>query len=556
MIWQIGNTTVRNPNRIREGLLAYHKNGEIIDLHKPGNTDAQRKLFDYLKREDVIKSDEKSDDDKEWFARKWRLSFTEMGLISEENKEYFSGEITKTGYALINATNEAEIQNIFLRIVYNLEYRKKKKDLKKTFRPLHHVIKILNEIKNQTGSSYVSIHEFSLFIQDFDVNKQTSDYVKKILSFRNEFLKHKGKLKPFLNTYYLNIANHNKLKPGTIKNDYPDVSIRLLKLSGLIISKGRGIRLNPQYNSLFHTLIEDVLLFDNKEDYYINLSSLPSLPSDTRRDLLVSVIKNDYDYIKRFNPLFKEPDYSLNNKELEIERVKQNLEISNINETLFAKDQRNKTELICKWYECLLNNTKITSEDKYDELIVYANDERPKYLEWITWRAFLSINKIKNPPYQSRKFKVDVEYKPIHHAPSGTPDLVFEFKNFVLVVEVTFSTSSTQYSMEGEPVLRHVAKIAKNYSKPTYGFFLAKKIDVNLANLFLKNKEWWDNNNNTIETLVVPLSIESFVKFFKVFPKSQPTNPEVIHSIIKKSLDYESKNPNHWIKHVENCFEN
>ena len=72
-------------------------------------------------------------------------------------------------------------------------------------------------------------------MQDFDVNKQTSDYVKKILSFRNEFLKHKGKSKPFLNTYYLNIANQNipkPLKPGTIKNDYPDVTIRLLKLSG------------------------------------------------------------------------------------------------------------------------------------------------------------------------------------------------------------------------------------------------------------------------------------------------------------------------------------
>ena len=92
---------------------------------------------------------------------------------------------------------------------------------------------------------------------------------------------------------------------------------------------------------MFHTLIQDVLLFDNKEDYYINLSSLPSLPSDTRRDLLVSVIKNDYNYIKSFNPLFKEPDYSLNNKELEIERVKQNLEISNINET-YAKIRKTK----------------------------------------------------------------------------------------------------------------------------------------------------------------------------------------------------------------------
>ena len=48
MIWQIGNTTVRNPNRIREGLIAYYNNGEIIGLHESGNREAQRKLFDCL----------------------------------------------------------------------------------------------------------------------------------------------------------------------------------------------------------------------------------------------------------------------------------------------------------------------------------------------------------------------------------------------------------------------------------------------------------------------------------------------------------------------------
>ena len=60
------------------------------------------------------------------------LSFTEMGLISDENKEYFSGEITKTGHALINATNQAEIQNIFSELFTILNTERKKR-FKKTF---------------------------------------------------------------------------------------------------------------------------------------------------------------------------------------------------------------------------------------------------------------------------------------------------------------------------------------------------------------------------------------------------------------------------------------
>ena len=553
MIWQIGNTTVRNPNRIREGLIAYSNYGEIMDLHKSGNTEAQRKLFDCLKSEGVIQSEEKSDDDKEWFARKWRLSFTEMGLISNKNRLYRSGEITKTGHALINADNEAEIQNIFLRILYNLEYRKKK-DSKTIFRPLNHTLKILYQIQALTGSSYISYHEFSLFVQDYNFHQSTQDYVNNIISFRNEILKHKGKIKPFLKSKYEEIANNNNLKPTTIRSDYPDVSIRLLKLSGLIINKGRGIKLNPQYNSLFNVLIEDVSVFENKEDYYINLSDLPSIPTDSKRELLINVIKKDFEYITKYNSGFKEVNYSLTNKELEVERVKQNLEILKINEKLFASSQKNKTQVICKWYECLIDNNKIKDESIFGESIDFESDERPKYLEWITWRAFLSINKIKNPPYDSRKFKIDTEFKPIHHAPSNTPDLVFEFEEFVLVIEVTFSTSSTQYSMEGEPVLRHVAKVAKIYNKPTFGLFLATKIDVNLAHLFLSKKVWFDNDQNQIPTPVVPIGINSFLQFFTKVPKSQSSNPDILFSIINNSLKSDHSNPNLWIEHIEKCF--
>lgn len=66
---------------------------------------------------------------------------------------------------------------------------------------------------------------------------------------------------------------------------------------------------------------------------------------------------------------------------------------------------------------------------------------------------------------------------PVGTAPGNRPDLIAEFRNFVIVIEVTLSESSRQEAMEGEPVRRHVADAVEKYSKqgkPVFGLFIAK----------------------------------------------------------------------------------
>ena len=41
--------------------------------------------------------------------------------------------------------------------------------------------------------------------------------------------------------------------------------------------------------------------------------------------------------------------------------------------------------------------------------------------------------------------------------------MIFEFDDYVIVVEVTLSTNSRQEAMEGEPVRRHVADLVQKY---------------------------------------------------------------------------------------------
>lgn len=112
--------------------------------------------------------------------------------------------------------------------------------------------------------------------------------------------------------------------------------------------------------------------------------------------------------------------------------------------------------------------------------------------------SYLAINSIVNSPWESRNFKVDPGFKPISHAASGWSDLIFEFDDFVLVVEVTLTTSSRQEAVEGEPVRRHVANYVQKYEakeKQVYGLFMAIVIDTNTANTF-RLGEWYLANEH------------------------------------------------------------
>ena len=78
----------RNPNRIREGLLAYYEHGIIPGLYKRSDTDSQIKLFDCLLDSGVIDSDEDNDDDKAFSQENGGLVL-EMGLCLMENQAIF-----------------------------------------------------------------------------------------------------------------------------------------------------------------------------------------------------------------------------------------------------------------------------------------------------------------------------------------------------------------------------------------------------------------------------------------------------------------------------------
>src|SRR5699024_8828508 len=113
----------------------------------------------------------------------------------------------------------------------------------------------------------------------------------------------------------------------------------------------------------------------------------------------------------------------------------------------------------------------------------------------------------------ARRFKVDQDFLPMGCAPGGGPDLIFEFEDYVLVVEVTLTTSSRQEAAEGEPVRRHVAKekakIAEATGKPVYGLFMARSIDNNTAETFRVGVWYTGDEPDFIN--IVPITLKQFI---------------------------------------------
>ena len=111
------------------------------------------------------------------------------------------------------------------------------------------------------------------------------------------------------------------------------------------------------------------------------------------------------------------------------------------------------------------------------------------------------------------EFKIDQDYLPVGTAPGGGPDMIFEFEDYIIVVEVTMSTNSRQEAMEGEPVRRHVADLVMSENKPVYGVFVANRIDSNTAETF-RIGVCYNNKDERMALRIVPFTLRQFSYYF------------------------------------------
>lgn len=529
-VWLVGNTGLRNPNRIQEGFKLFANSPFVGNLH---GREFEIGFMDLLNQNNIINNKEGKDSSAS-HARKWRLMFAKNGLIYPQVK---NGErqdclgklddITPFGKAFLKADTQASIQEFFLRAMTVEQYESSFKGF--YFSPLRWMLALLIEIEKRTGSSAINRIEFALWGQTTNPCDSVADVVDRILDLRERRAKCKSK-RVFDKE---EIAERGKLYNKKSDNflDYSDMNIRYLCMTGMFLRKGRGFMINPSKHILAEKLSKSTSIEGGLIKQYQTLCNGASLPTDdleVAKNILFSLNQQ----AKALNITFDLSSVLLDST-MEVNNARMRLEelISHSNEIKYANEQCNYWKEISVYMDVLIHGKDPNKYDDEEDKIVIPKDETPAYFEWTLWRAALAVDHTVNEPNKIRGFNIDSSFLPISTAGGGRPDLRIEFKKFVILTEVTMSSSSRQEAMEGEPVRRHVSDAIAEYDKPVYGLFIANKIDTNTAETF-RNGIWYTKDDKKQRLIIIPLTLEQFKRFFVALFENNRVNPEELRDLL------------------------
>jgi len=485
-------------------------------------------------------------------GRKWRSALAQLGFVVQHLtrghqkgidtkykdfiKEHpgFSGipyEVTPSGINLINANTIPAQQECFLRVLvaYRIPSVFETRYKFEQFSPLRHILEILINLENKKVEPVIRFWEM-VVLQLTSPENGYESITDEILKYREEREKSDNK-KRFDREMRLKVTSGDITRARTLI-DYADLNIRYLKATGLFQSSGRGITILPEKRILVDKLLEDEFTVYDDNTYIKEIWTGAVLPTDNR-ETAQTVIKSLVNSIQELGEEIGLPKLEDKTPQ-ELSNIRHGIEgqLSQIKENEFANKQIiNWEEILC--YMLALENPRKKIPFN-DEVISIPAGEAPAYFEWVLWRAFLAINSLTNKPWEARRFKIDQDFLPIAPAPGRGPDLIFEFEDYVLVVEVTLTSSSRQEAAEGEPVRRHVAEIAEqheNTGKRVYGLFIALNIDSNTAETF-KSGNWYKPDDSKLPLQIIPIRLDDFSKLFEAGFKAGGLSPRSIRELI------------------------
>lgn len=549
-IWLVGNTGLRNPNRIQEGLAVYAKSAFVGKLH---GRDNEIGFMNLLNKEGIIQN-ESGKDESGSHARKWRLMFAKNGYIypqvgkREGNQDDLGAldEITPFGRTFLKADTFPAVQECFLRAMSVEQFEMPDKTT--YFSPLRWMLAIMLELEKRTGSTEMSRIEFALWGHTTNPSYNLSEVVDHILDLRQRRAKAPAK-RTFDKNEIKERGKHYDKKADNFL-DYSDMNMRYLRISGMFQRKGRGIMIVPAKHLLAEKLAKETATSEPLMDAYKQLCSGAPLPTDNI-DVAKTLLEDLKKQMKERHIVYDISDLPLDTP-AEINIARQRLEdtLAKTDEIQYANDQCNQWQEIADYMSLLIKGGGKLVYDE-DNAIEIPKDETPAYFEWTLWRAALAIDHMVNKPYEVRGFRLDADFLPVTAAGGGKGDLYCEFEDFMILTEVTMSTSSRQEAMEGEPVRRHVSDAVLNYNKPVYGLFLAIRIDTNTAETF-RHGIWYAKGDVKQRLDIVPLSLEQFRRHFVSMFEGKQARPEHLRDLI---LQCETERDNleapAWMRYID-----
>jgi len=288
------------------------------------------------------------------------------------------------------------------------------------------------------------------------------------------------------------ITNFLRTKASNMR-DYADACVRYLRATGMVnISHiGKSISIIPEKIEEVDYFLQHIdpnpQFIDDEKQYVSHLGNAnkPVLLTDDR-ELLEQKLTSEFPHLS----------------------VSKSSTLSELKE-LFANElEKRKNQLLTTQIK-EIKNYKLFDEinTTFEQILSNSLYDTPLMLEWNTWRAMTMLNggNIK------ANLKFDDFGKPMATAQGNMADILCDYSDFYLTVEITMQTGQRQYETEGEPVARHLAKVKKETAKPSYCLFIAPKInEACIAHFYALHK--MNINYYGGNSVIIPLPLNVFIK--------------------------------------------
>jgi hypothetical protein len=377
----------------------------------------------------------------------------------------------------------------------------------KPYLELFRLVRLLGSLK------FDELKIFGLQLVDY---REFDLIVEKINHFRTEKAKNVGNYKKFRAEYFdrelreiyredinsgntrtretndASIAKFLNTKASNMR-DYADACVRYLRATGLVnISHlGKSISIVPEkieeVDYFLSNTDREPCFVDNERLYigYLGNAQTPTLLTDNRK-LLEQKIKSEF-------------------PQLRISATARLEELKDI----FADELENRKEKIITEQVAAIKDYRLFEDisTTFDQILDNSLYDSPLMLEWNTWRAMTMLDggNIK------ANLKFDDFGNPMSTAQGNMADIVCDYEDFGLTVEVTLQSGQRQYETEGEPVTRHLAKFKRETDKPAYCLFIAPNINdackAHFYALHRMNIQYYGGAST-----IVPLPLTVFIK--------------------------------------------
>ncbi len=508
--WNLGNTTVRNPERIKDALRVFcdEFKGKTFDVP------TQNEFFVALINAGVIKGDPNQPGSRDWSARKWASAFNKLGLaLPRGTKENPVVTITPAGEALLS--DDTLESDVLLRQMLKIQLPSPTEDNLEgaSIHPFYLVLSVAVELIKRNMKP-LGKEEIALFLQSATHDDEAVSIVDSIEDYRDKRDKIQGRIgkrKFFLDCLTIKAAylygEATKQKLSTLQ-DYSDTTVRYSAITGVFTIGRQTLNIKEDQVNLANAIVDagiPPILSDEEFWSYFHNPTLPALPTDN-----VSFLSKDIETLTgRLNELTRETgtgtevatEDTSGASVLQLKRRREDLEteLTSLKEIQFYRTQRDEEQIedIKNLFESIANRETIG-----------GSDYLPAWAEWGVWRVFLAINTIANPVNETRGFKINSELFPVHHAKGGAADLLFKYKeDSIIPAEITLSNNERQFNMEGEAVKFHVKSIVEaNRDSEVIGVFTAPQVHVATAHEFFGAEFYSQKLGGVMKLNIVPLT--------------------------------------------------